>query len=158
MIHWKKGPIEGCRIEPLQVYEDSRGWLAEFFRHDELPDVLYPAMGYVSLTHAGQTRGPHEHRDQTDLFAFFHGTFRLYLWDARAGSPTHGHRQVTDVGATRPVRVIVPPGVVHAYRNTGEGAALIVNAPNQLYAGPGKREPVDEIRHEDREDTLFSMD
>ena len=158
MIHWKEGPIKDCRIDPLQVYGDQRGWLAEVFRHDELSDVLYPVMGYVSLTHAGQTRGPHEHRDQTDLFAFFHGTFRLYLWDARPGSPTYGHRQMTDVGAEQPVRVIVPPGVVHAYRNTGPGDALIVNAPNRLYAGQGKREPVDEIRHEDRDDALFAMD
>ena len=158
MIHWKKGPIEGCRIEPLQMYEDRRGWLAEFFRHDELTDVLYPVMGYVSMTRPGQTRGPHEHRDQTDLFAFFHGTFRLYLWDARSGSATHGHRQMMDVGAARPVRVIVPPGVVHAYRNIGADDALIVNAPNQLYAGQGKCEPVDEIRHEDRDDGRFATD
>ena len=157
-MDWKEGPIEGCTVEPLQVYQDGRGWLAEFFRHDELPDVRHPAMGYVSLTRAGATRGPHEHRDQTDLFAIFHGTFRLYLWDARPGSPTYGYRQRLDVGEASPVRAIVPPGVVHAYRNTGEGDALIVNAPNRLYAGEGKREPVDEVRHEDRPDSPFTLD
>ena len=158
MIDWKRGPIEGCPVEPLQVYEDGRGWLAEFFRHDELVDVRHPRMGYVSLTRAGAARGPHEHRDQTDLFAFFHGRFRLYLWDARPDSPTRGHRQTYDVGEANPVRVIVPPGVVHAYRNVGERDGLIVNAPNRLYAGEGKREAVDEVRHEDRPGSPFVLD
>ena len=45
--------------------------------------------------------------------------------------------------------VIVPPGVVHAYENIGEQDAFILNFPDKLYAGKGKKEPVDEIRHEE---------
>ena len=155
---WKDGPIDGCGVEPLRIFTDERGWLAELFRHDELPRALYPAMGYVSMTHPGVARGPHEHEDQTDLFVFFQGTFRLYLWDARPGSPTEGHRQVLEVGTNRPVTVTVPPGVVHGYRNVGDVDALLINCPNRLYAGAGRREPVDENRHEDRADSPFVMD
>lgn len=157
-MQWKKGPIDGCSLTPLHTYEDQRGWLAEFFRQDELPDDLHPVMGYISLTHAGVTRGPHEHVEQTDLFVFFSGTFRLYLWDAREDAPTYGYRQVIDVGEHNPTTAIVPPGVVHAYRNIGDDDALIVNCPNRLYAGEGKQHPVDEIRHEDRDDSPFVMD
>ena len=42
--------------------------------------------------------------------------------------------------------VWIPPGVVHAYRNVGTIPGLVFNSPNRLYAGYGKREPVDEIR------------
>ncbi|MDQ7041299.1 MAG: dTDP-4-dehydrorhamnose 3,5-epimerase family protein [Rhodothermus sp.] len=157
-MNWKEGPIEGVIVRPLKRYEDTRGWLAEFFRQDELDPSVYPVMGYVSLTHPGITRGPHEHREQTDLFVFFHGRLRMYLWDARSDSPTYGYRQVLDVGEAHPVTVLVPPGVVHAYRNIGDRPALLVNCPNRLYAGWGRQEPVDEIRHENRPDHPFHMD
>jgi dTDP-4-dehydrorhamnose 3,5-epimerase len=145
-------------LTPIRKFEDDRGWLGEFFRHDELPASLHPVMGYLSLTLPGIARGPHEHADQTDLFLFFSGAFRLYLWDARSDSPTCGHRQVLDVGVDNPTRAIVPPGVVHAYRNLGPGEALVVNCPNRLYAGERKKEPVDEIRHEDLVDSPYTMD
>ena len=155
---WKDAPIDGCPITPLKKYADARGWLTEFFRRDELAPTLHPVMGYLSMTHPGVARGPHEHRDQTDLFVFFNGTFRLYLWDTRRDSPTFGHRQVRELGEANPAVAIVPPGVVHAYRNIGEHDAIIINGPNQLYAGEGKKEPVDEIRHEDQAESVFVME
>ena len=155
---WKDAPVFDCPIKPLTSYVDERGWLAEVFRADELAQEQHPVMGYISLTHPGVTRGPHEHREQSDLFVFFSGAFHLYLWDNRSQSPTYGHRQVEELGASNPAVVIVPPGVIHAYRNIGSQDAVIVNCPNRLYAGRGKRHPVDEIRHEDQSDLLFVMD
>ncbi len=155
---WKEGEIDGCVPVPFKKYGDDRGWLAEVFRHDELDESLHPTMGYLSLTHPGVARGPHEHADQTDLFVFFDGIFRVYLWDARKESPTYGVRYVADLGRERPATLIVPPGVVHAYRNVGTEDSLIFNCPNRLYAGWGKKEPVDEIRHEDEADSLYVMD
>lgn len=157
-IQWNSGDISGCTIRDLELFTDERGWLAEFFRRDELPDELHPRMGYLSLTRSGVVRGPHEHEDQTDLFLFFDGTFRIYLWDARPDSPTLGNRMRFDAGAARRTAVIIPPGVVHAYRNTGDDDAFIVNCPNRLYAGKNKRGPVDEIRHEDQPDSPFRID
>ena len=155
---WKDAPIDGCLLTPLTKYTDERGWLSEFYRHDELAPALHPVMGYISMTHPGVARGPHEHRNQTDLFVFFDGVFRLYLWDNRHGSPTYGHRQVMDLGKANPTVAIVPPGVVHAYRNVSAQDALIINCPNRLYAGEGKKEPVDEVRHEDEAESIFVMD
>ena len=155
---WKEGDINDCIIKPLKKFSDHRGWLGEFFRKDELPAALHPAMGYLSMTSPGISRGPHEHVDQTDIFLFFSGTFKLYLWDARKESSTYGYRQIIKVGQDNPMIATVPPGVVHAYWNVGETDALVVNCPNQLYAGEGKKEPVDEIRHEDVVDSPFKMD
>ncbi len=157
-MNWKDAPVDDCSIRSLTRFTDDRGWLAELFRKDELPAPGYPAMGYLSVTHPGIARGPHEHRYQTDLFIFFDGVVRLYLWDHRPDSPTCGHRQVIDLGAHNPSAVTVPPGVVHAYRNTGNQDAMILNFPNRLYAGEGKAGPVDEIRHEDQTNHHFVMD
>jgi dTDP-4-dehydrorhamnose 3,5-epimerase len=153
------GPIDGVVLRPLARFEDRRGWLVELFRRDELPEKHFPAMAYVSQTEPGVARGPHEHRDQTDIFAFIGpGDFKLYLWDTRPDSPTRGRRQTLLVGESNRQLVVVPPGVVHAYRNVGDVPGLVFNAPNRLYAGWDKKEPVDEIRHEDRPQSPFVLD
>jgi dTDP-4-dehydrorhamnose 3,5-epimerase len=54
--------------------------------------------------------------------------------------------------------MIVPPGVVHGYRNVSDRSGWVFNAPNRLYAGPGKRDAVDEIRHEDCEHSPYRLD
>lgn len=138
--------IEGVVIQPLRRFEDARGWLTELFREDELPDGFQPAMAYLSVTHPGVARGPHEHVAQTDGFAFIDGAYRLFLWDNRPAAART--RETHEVGAQSPVLVVVPPGVVHAYQNVGDRDAFVLNFPNQLYAGRGRAEPVDEIRHE----------
>ena len=45
-------------------------WLAEVFRLDEIEPEFAPAMAYVSMTAPGVVRGPHQHREQADLFCF----------------------------------------------------------------------------------------
>ena len=139
--------IDGVVVKPLKRFTDSRGWLTELFREDELPEGFSPVMGYVSLTHPGVARGPHEHVNQTDGFAFLSGQYEVTLWENRPGR--HPAKFVVACGEANPLFLTVPPGVVHAYRNIGEGDAIVLNFPNQLYAGYGKKDAVDEIRHEE---------
>jgi dTDP-4-dehydrorhamnose 3,5-epimerase len=156
---FEDGEIDGVIIRSLKFYHDPRGWLVELFRQDELASALWPVMTYVSQTLPGVSRGPHEHVDQTDGFAFIGPSdFQVFIWDTRSGSRTQGHRKVAILGAANPAAVWIPPGVVHAYRNIGNVPGLVFNAPNRLYAGWGKQEPVDEIRHEDATPGLFLMD
>lgn len=150
--------IGGVVIRELKRFNDERGWLTEMFRHDELDPEFHPAMAYVSMTKPGVARGPHEHVDQADCFCFIGpSTFRLYLWDNREGSATYGQKATFDLGEDNPAQVVVPKGVVHAYRNIGDREGIVYNAPNRLYAGEGRREPVDEIRHEDETDSRFKL-
>ena len=155
-MEFKTGTIEGVRLSWLGRHLDRRGFLVETFRADELPEGFLPRMSYVSGTEPGTARGPHEHREQTDLFAFIGpGNFEIYLWDNRPG-PTQGHRQVLYGGEDRPLALLVPPGVVHAYRNVSRAAVgWVFNYPDRLYAGRGRAEPVDEIRHEERQDLFY---
>lgn len=146
-------------FKPLARHADSRGWLVELYREDELADALHPVMAYVSQTEPGVARGPHEHADQTDYFAFIGpGDFELFLWDARAGSSTCGVHTRTLCGASNPCAVSIPPGVVHAYRNVSAVPGWVFNAPNRLYAGRHKRDPVDEIRHEHVANSPYRLD
>jgi dTDP-4-dehydrorhamnose 3,5-epimerase len=156
---FKDSPIQDVVVRPVKRYTDHRGWLMELYRLDELAGEFHPQMAYVSQTLPGVARGPHEHAEQSDCFVFVGpGDFDLYLWDAREGSPTFNHRQKLRAGESNPQLVIVPPGVVHAYRNVSDQPGWVFNCPNRLYAGHGKKEPVDEIRHEDRTDKRFELD
>ena len=154
-----EGAIEGVIVRELRVYQDGRGWLAELFRHDELATEFFPEMAYISSTGSGIIRGPHEHVDQADLFCFLGpSNFKLRMWDNRPNSATYRNVMTLIVGEDNPQAVIVPKGVVHAYRNVGATDGIVINCPNRLYMGEGRREKVDELRHEDDPQTIFRMD
>lgn len=157
---FKSGKIQDVVIYPLKKYVDERGWLAELFRQDEIAEEFYPVMAYISVTEPLVQRGPHEHVDQADLFCFIgSGNFKLRLWDNRPDSPTYRNMMTLYVGADNPHAVIIPKGVVHAYKNISKTEkGIVLNFPNRLYMGKGKKEKVDEIRHEDDPDSIFKMD
>lgn len=149
--------IEGVIIKKLTKNHDQRGWLVELFRQDELD--FDSVMSYASLTNPGVIRGPHEHRQQSDCFAFFGpGRFKLYLWDARQNSPTKGESQILEVGEEEPSLVVVPPGVIHGYKCVSETPALCLNFPDKLYKGIDKAQEVDEIRWEEKADSPYKIE
>jgi dTDP-4-dehydrorhamnose 3,5-epimerase len=148
-LKWTNGTIRDVVIKPINKASDSRGWLSELYRNDDVTPDLMPAMGYISITIPGIARGPHEHITQTDTFCFpGPGIFRITLWDRRSSSPTFGTMQTLEAGESNPCTLIVPPGIVHGYRNISNTDAMVLNFPNRLYRGPGKKEEVDEIRYE----------
>jgi len=165
---FKSGSIHDIDWKPLAFYKDNRGWLCELYRNDDIPAEFRPAMAYVSMTNPGVARGPHEHVEQADYFCFIGpGVFRVYLWDARKDSPTFGIRDVRDVGENEAFALIVPAGVVHAYKNVSDHTGIVFNAANSLYAGEGKKgwrgpkgspDYVDEIRHEHIADSPYVLD
>ena len=156
-MYFTQGEIEGVIIEQLTKFSDDRGYLVETFMIDNLLNELRPVMSYVSYTKPGVARGPHEHMEQTDIFCFMGpGNFKIKLWDNRKGSKTFRCCREVIGGEDSPVRIIVPPGVVHGYRNISEEAdGMVINYPDKLYRGWDKKEEVDEIRHEDKEDEFY---
>jgi dTDP-4-dehydrorhamnose 3,5-epimerase len=156
---FQPGEIRDVVVRDLRKFDDPRGWLCELFRHDELDAEFYPTMAYISSTTPGVTRGPHEHVDQADLFCFLGpSNFKLRMWDNRPDSPTFRNVMTVIVGTDDPKAVVVPKGVVHAYQNIGAVDGIVINCPNRLYKGEGRREQVDENRHEDDPNTHFRMD
>ncbi len=152
-----EGNIKEVQVINLHKHVDERGFLIETFRMDTLPEGLRPEMSYVSYTEPGVARGPHEHQEQTDIFAFIGpGNFKIHLWDNRKESANYCTRMILFGGKDNPITVIVPPGVVHAYRNvsrTERGAVL--NYPDKLFTGWNRQDAVDEIRHEDNQDEFY---
>lgn len=159
---FRDGIIHQIKFDALASFEDERGHLTEMFRKDDVqrwsregyPRIETPPMAYVSMTKAGTTRGPHEHAAQTDIFIFMKSRFVVYLWDNRVGSPTFWVRQRLETDPSAYTRLVVPPGIVHAYKAL-DVDGTVVNCPDQLYKGWDKKKPVDEIRHEEDDRTVF---
>ena len=156
---FRDGEIKGVVVNQLKTVIDSRGWLAELYRHDDLAEEFFPVMAYVSATNPDVTRGPHEHVDQADFFCFLGpSNFKLRLWDNREDSETYRYMTTLVVGQDNPMSVLIPAGVVHAYQNVGDVDGIVINSPNRLYRGHGRKEEIDEIRHENNGDTIFRME
>jgi len=156
---FRAGEIKGVVVTKLTKAFDSRGWLTELFRQDDLAAEFFPAMAYISSTNPGITRGPHEHRDQADLFCFIGpSNFKLRMWDNRQDSETFDWVQTVTVGQDNPASVLVPAGVVHGYQNVGDVEGIVINCPNRLYRGAGRKEEIDEIRHEIQRESPFRME
>lgn len=159
MSNFKIGEINGIIIKDLIKNKDNRGWLIELFRKDMIDEGIFPEMSYISLTYPGIVRGPHEHLEQTDYFCIVGPSdFNLVLWDNRKESATYRNKMILNAGENNPKMVIVPPKIIHAYKNIGDKPGLIINFPNKLYAGWGKKEKVDEIRYEDKPNSHFKVD
>jgi len=155
---FSEGEIKGVVVRKLKRYPDDRGWLTELFRKDEMEAEFLPAMAYISSTNPGVVRGPHEHWDQADYFCFIGpSNFKLRVWDNRKDSETFGSMMTMVVGQDNPAAVLIPAGVVHGYRNVGEVDGIVINCPNRLYAGDGRKEEVDEIRHENDGESEFIL-
>ncbi len=149
--------IKDVVVKNLEKFTDERGWLAEIYRNDEIK--YQPVMAYVSVTQPGISRGPHEHKKQSDFFVFVGpGNFALYLWDNRQDSETYEQKQIIEVGEKNPVAVLVPPGVVHGYKCISKEPAYSINLPDKLYKGEFKKEEVDEIRWEHDSNSPFEID
>ena len=146
--------MEGLEVRKLNIYEDQRGWLGEIIREDET--TLKPLMAYISMTKPGIVRGPHEHTEQTDCFCTI-GSFRLYFWDNRKTSITYKEHKIIDTSDI-PTIAIVPPGIVHAYKNIGSREGFAINLPDRLYKGQGKSAPVDEIRYENNPNSPYKIE
>lgn len=157
-LEFEKGDIEDVVVKPLKKFVDERGWLSELWRTDQLGEFR-PAMSYISQTEPGVVRGPHEHVAQTDYFCFLGpANFKMFVWDNRPDSETYGNFKSFVVGQDSPAVVIVPPGVVHAYKNVSSIPGIVINCPDQLFAGENYSEEVDEIRHEDDPDSPFKVE
>lgn len=133
--------IEGVRVRRLEPHVDERGSLTELLRSD-WPEFEGFGQALVTLNRPGVIRGWHAHRRQTDVIVVISGRALVALYDAREASPTRGALEDHVVDGAGPIAIFVPPGVYHGYRTIGDGPALIVNFPTEVY---DQRDP-DELR------------
>ena len=124
--------ISGALVKKLRLMPDERGFLMEMLRKD-WPEFERFAQSYVTACYPGVIKAWHYHRKQTDHFVCVHGMAKVVLYDARQDSPTRGKVNEFHIGIMNPCLVKIPPLVYHGFTAEGNGPALIVNFPTELY-------------------------
>lgn len=156
---FKDGKISDLVYLNLQKFSDKRGWLTELQRNDNCQKKIIPMMSYISLTEVGVARGPHAHKVQIDTMVFIGiSKFKIYLWDMRKNSKTFKVKQILFAEKNKIFKIIIPNGVVHAYKNIGKTDGFVINLPNKLYRGKDKKNKPDEIRYEEQKNSIFKID
>lgn len=124
--------IKGVQVTPLKAIVDERGYLMEMMRSDD-PTFTEFGQTYLTAVNFDVIKGWHYHEYQTDNFICVHGLIKLALYDCREGSETEGLVNEFFLGENSPIRVQIPPGVLHGFKGVAEGKSLVVNVPDKLY-------------------------
>ena len=130
--------IVGVKIEAGQVHPDDRGFFTELFRLGTTP-MTRELAGHTTLqasaavSYPGIIKALHYHFAQTDYWAPVYGMFQVVLCDLREGSRSHGRVNTLYIGALRPWRLKIPPGVGHGYKVIGNQPAVLVYLTDRFY-------------------------
>ena len=113
-------------IQPVKTHRDARGTLFEPLTDAELRDQKNV---HVVLTQPNEVRGNHVHRTAVETTTVV-GPCRVRLKE-------DGQIKDIDVAAGDILRLTIPPGVVHAFRNTGNSAMVLVSFSTNLHDPEG---------------------
>jgi dTDP-4-dehydrorhamnose 3,5-epimerase len=130
--------IAGVEIETGVVHPDDRGFFTELFRLGATPMTQkLPGQAALqasaALSYPGIIKALHYHFEQTDYWAPVCGMFQVILCDLKEGSKTHGRVNTLYVGALRPWRLKIPPGVGHGYKIISREPAVLVYLTDRFY-------------------------
>ena len=128
--------IDGVRIEPLALWPDDRGYFLEVQRIGRGLAAHFPpetTQTSMALNYPGIIKAFHYHLHQTDCWTPAAGMFQVALVDLRVGSRTFGARNTIYAGVLRPWQILIPPGIGHGYKVTGEAPAVLVYVTDRFY-------------------------
>jgi UDP-2-acetamido-2,6-beta-L-arabino-hexul-4-ose reductase len=113
-------------VQSVKTHRDARGALFEPLTDAELADQKNV---HVVLTQPNEVRGNHVHRTAVETTSVV-GPCLIRLKE-------EGVIRDLDVPAGEIWRLTIPPGVVHAFRNTGESMMVLVSFSTNLHDPAG---------------------
>jgi dTDP-4-dehydrorhamnose 3,5-epimerase-like enzyme len=113
-------------VQTVKTFRDARGSLFEPLSDAELAGQKNV---HVVLTQPNEVRGNHVHRTAVETTSVV-GPCLIRLKEA-------GAIRDLDVPAGEIWRLTIPPGVVHAFRNTGESMMVLVSFSTHLHDPAG---------------------
>ncbi len=130
--------IAGVQAERFDLWPDDRGYFLEVSRFGEgLTESfdLAQTQASAALSYAGTIKAFHYHSFQSDYWAVAAGMFQVALVDLRTDSATFGARNTLYLGALRPWRLLIPPGVAHGYKVLGTDPGVLIYLTSRKYDG-----------------------
>jgi len=122
----KGAAIEYAVVQTVKTHRDARGVLFEPLSDEELKSQKNV---HVVITQPNEVRGNHVHRTAVEITSVV-GPCLVRLKEA-------GIVRDIEVPAGEICRLEIPPGVVHAFRNTGDAAMVLVSFSSNLHDPSG---------------------
>ena len=113
-------------LQSMKIHRDARGTLFEPLTDAEL---LGQKNVHVALTQPNEVRGNHVHRTAIEITSVV-GPCRVRLKEG-------GEIRDIEVAPGEILRLTIPPGVVHAFQNTGEATMVLVSFSTNLHDPAG---------------------
>jgi dTDP-4-dehydrorhamnose 3,5-epimerase-like enzyme len=113
-------------FQSVKIFRDARGTLFEPLRDEELRDQNNV---HVVLTQPNEVRGNHLHLTAVETTTVV-GPCQIRLKE-------ENEIKDIDVADGEIVRLTIPPGVVHAFRNTGSAAMVLVSFSTNVHDPQG---------------------
>ena len=113
-------------VQSVKTHRDARGSVFEPLNDAELTAQKNV---HVVLTQPNEVRGNHVHRNAVEITSVA-GPCLIRLKE-------DGEIRDLQVPAGEIWRLTIPPGVVHAFRNTGEGVMVLVSFSTQVHDPTG---------------------
>jgi dTDP-4-dehydrorhamnose 3,5-epimerase-like enzyme len=124
---------QGITIEALSFPTDARGLVLEPIGPDALP---LQRNAHLTLTAPGAIRGNHYHERGTEV--------TVVLGPALARYRDGGAIRDFHVAEGLAYRFTIPPGVAHAFRNTGQGPMVLIGF-NTVVHDPARPDVVRDV-------------
>jgi dTDP-4-dehydrorhamnose 3,5-epimerase-like enzyme len=113
-------------VQGMRVHRDARGALFEPLTDAELQNQKNV---HVAFTQPNEVRGNHVHRTAVEITSLM-GPCLVRLKEG-------GEIRDIEVPAGEILRLTIPPGVVHAFQNTGEATMVLVSFSTNLHDPAG---------------------
>jgi dTDP-4-dehydrorhamnose 3,5-epimerase-like enzyme len=113
-------------VQPVKTHRDARGSVFEPLNDAELAGQKNV---HIVLTQPNEVRGNHAHRAAVEITSVV-GPCLIRLKEA-------GEIRDLEVPAGETWRITIPPGVVHAFRNTGDSVMVLVSFSTLLHDPTG---------------------
>jgi dTDP-4-dehydrorhamnose 3,5-epimerase-like enzyme len=121
-------------VQSVKTHRDARGALFEPLSDAELKNQRNV---HVVLTQPNEVRGNHRHLTATETTSVV-GPCLIRVKEG-------GNIRDIEVGVEQICRVIIPPGVAHAFRNVGATALVLVSFSTNLHDPTGTDTVRDQI-------------
>lgn len=115
-------------IVNLETHKDSRGWLAEMLKADELESAQAIQQIYVATIEPGSFRGGHYHKKRIEWFFIVGGKAEITLEDIKTKE-----RKTITLSPEKPQRITIYPEIAHVVSNKGKESVYLVSAQNNIY-------------------------